>query len=140
MRAFFESVAISHELALHLIQTAIAEGRAAGVAVAVAVVDPAMALVAYARADGVTPHSADTSRHKAQSGASTRRSTGWMQGELAIALPLGTSGILTNIRGGFPIVLDGKHLGGLGVAGGPPDVDAQIALAALIAIGAEAPS
>jgi uncharacterized protein GlcG (DUF336 family) len=138
MKQYIESVAISHEFALHLVATAIEKGADAGVNVAVTVVDPAMALVAYARADGITPHSAETSRRKAQTAASTRRATGWMQGELATALPLGTGSLLTNVKGGVPIRIDGRLLGGLGVAGGTPDQDAEIAAEVLKAIGADA--
>jgi len=137
MKQYVETVSVSHEFALHIVEVAIEEGRKAGLAVAVAVTDPSMALVAYARADGTTPHSAETSRRKAQAAASTRRPTGWMQGELATALPLGTGGQLTNILGGVPLVFDGKHLGGLGVAGGPPDRDAEVAHAVLAMIGAD---
>ena len=53
-RAFVEVAAVSHELALRIVQLAIAEGAATGLPVAIAVADPAMALVAYARADGTT--------------------------------------------------------------------------------------
>ena len=137
MKHFTETPAVSHELALHFIQAAIAEGDDAGVRVAATVCDPSMGIVAYARADGTTPHSAETSRRKAQAAASTRRPTGWMEGELAVALPLGSGNLLTNIKGGFPLVVAGRFLGGIGVAGGPPDVDAQIAQAALARIGAD---
>lgn len=58
-----------------------------------------------------------------------------MQGDFALALPMGTDNLLTNIRGGFPLVMDGKHLGGLGIAGGTPDQDAEIGLAVLDALG-----
>jgi uncharacterized protein GlcG (DUF336 family) len=138
MKQYIETVAISHELALHIVNVAIEEGAKAGVRVAVTVVDPAMALVAYARADGITPHSAETSRRKAQTAASTRRPTGWMAGDFGVMLPLGTGNQLTNIKGGFPLRFDGRLLGGLGIAGGTPDQDAVIALAVLGAIGADA--
>jgi glc operon protein GlcG len=137
MKQYVETASVSHELALHIVEVAIQEGAKAGLAVAVSVVDPAMTLVAYAIADGTTPHSAETSRRKAQTAASTRRPTGWMQGEFATALPLGTGGQLTNILGGFPLVFGGRHLGGLGVAGGPPDRDAEVAKAVLTLIGAD---
>jgi glc operon protein GlcG len=137
MHRFVDTVAVSHELALRILEIAIAEGSKTGIAVAVAVADPAMGLVAYARADGTTPHSAETSRRKAQTAASTRRPTGWMQGELATALPLGTGDLLTNIKGGVPILFDSKFVGGLGIAGGTPDRDASIATAVLAAIGAD---
>lgn len=135
MSHYVENVAVSHETALRLVGTAIEEGAEAGVAVAVTVVDPALGLVAYARADGTTPHSVETSRRKADTAASTRRPSGWMQGDFAVALPMGSGNLLTNIRGGFPLVVDGRHIGGFGVAGGTPDADAEIALATLARLG-----
>lgn len=134
-----QTVSVSHETALRAVAVAIEEGAKVGVAVAVTVVDPALGLVAYGRADGTTPHSVETSRRKANTGASTRRPSGWMQGDFAVALPMGSGNLLTNIRGGFPLVADGTHLGGLGVAGGTPDADAEIALATLTALGLETP-
>lgn len=131
------SVSISHEAALRTVQTAIAEGASRGVATCITVVDPALAMVAMTRADHTTPHSVETSRRKANTAASTRKPTGWMQGDFALALPLGTDNLLTNIKGGFPLVFDGVVVGGLGVAGGTPDQDAQIAIATLAAIGAD---
>jgi glc operon protein GlcG len=138
-RAFVEAVAVSHELALRLVHAGIAAGEAAGIPVAVAVTDPGMGLVAFGRASGTTPHSAETSRRKAQTAASTRRPTGWMEGDLALALPPGSGNQLTNILGGFPIVVDGRFLGGFAVAGGPPATDARIAREALAVAGVEVP-
>lgn len=139
MSGYVQTAAVSHESALRLVGAAIEEGAKVGVPVAVTVVDAAMGLVAYGKADGTTPHSAETSRRKANTGASTRRPSGWMQGDFAVALPMGSGNLLTNIRGGFPLVVDGTHIGGLGVAGGPPDTDAEIALATLAALGFETP-
>ncbi len=140
MKQYVETVAVSHELALHILTVAIEKGAETGLPVAVAVADPAMGLVAFARADGTTPHSAETSRRKAQTAASTRRPTGWMQGDFGLVLPLGSGNLLTNIKGGVPLVLDGRFAGGLGVAGGTPDADAELARAVLQAIGAELPA
>ncbi|WP_199043430.1 GlcG/HbpS family heme-binding protein [Glycomyces salinus] len=137
MSQFVETAAVSHAAAQRLVAAAVAEGASRGIAVAAAVVDPAMALVAYLRADGTTPHSAETSRRKANTSASTRKPTGWMQGDFALALPLGTGNLVTNIRGGHPLVAEGKNIGGLGVAGGAPDQDAEIAEAALAREGFE---
>ncbi|SEP73193.1 GlcG/HbpS family heme-binding protein [Microlunatus flavus] len=136
---FVELAAVSHELALQLVQAGIEAGAAAGLPVAVAVVDPAMALVAYGRADGTTPHSAETCRRKAQTAASTRRPTGWMEGDLALALPPASGNLLTNVLGGFPLVVGERFLGGFGVAGGAPAVDANIARTALAAVGLAEP-
>ena len=139
MTSYVETVSVDHETALRAVGVAIEEGAKVGLPVAVTVVDPAMGLVAFGRADGTTPHSVETSRRKANTGASTRRPSGWMQGDFAVALPMGSGNLLTNIRGGFPLVVDGRHIGGLGVAGGTPDQDAEVALATLTALGLETP-
>jgi uncharacterized protein GlcG (DUF336 family) len=135
-----ETPAVSHELALQIVAVAIEEGAKAGLPVAVAVADPAMALIAYARADGTTPHSAETSRRKAQTSASTRRPSGWMPEPLAAMLPAGSGNLLTNIKGGVPLRIGGTFVGAFGVAGGTPDQDAEIAHAVLAAVGADAVS
>ena len=89
-----------------------------------------MSLVAFARADGATPHSIETSRRKANTSASTGRVTGFMQADLAVTLPLGSGNILTNIPGGVPLRFNGALAGGMGIAGGTVDEDAAVANAA----------
>jgi glc operon protein GlcG len=140
MQDYVESHAVSYAAAARAVSLAVEEGQKRGVRVAATVVDPMMCLVAFGRADGSMPHSVETSRRKANTAASSRRPSGWMQGDFAIALPMGTDNLLTNIRGGFPLVLDGKHLGGLGVAGGTPDEDAEIGLAVLDALSNTVPT
>lgn len=137
MKKYFETTSISHESALHAVQTAIAEGAKLGVAVSVAVVDPSLTLVAFAKSDGATPHSVETSKRKAMTAASTKKPTGWMDDKLAVTLPMASGNLLTNIPGGFPIIHDSKVVGGLGIAGGTVDQDATIAAATISAIGAE---
>lgn len=139
MSSYVQTVSVNHETALRAVVLAIEEGAKVGLSVAVTVVDPAMGLVAFAKADGTTPHSVETSRRKANTGASTRRPSGWMQGDFAVALPMGSGNLLTNIRGGFPLVDGGTHVGGLGVAGGTPDQDVEVALATLTALGLQTP-
>ena len=115
--------------ALTLVRHALAEALAQEGAVSVAIVDPSMTLLAFAKADGATAHSVDSSRRKANTAASTRRATGWMGDDLALALPLATDLRLTNIPGGAPLVVDGEVVGAIGIAGGTPDQDAQVAAA-----------
>lgn len=140
MPTYTESVAISHASALELVHAAIDEGARRGIAVAVTVVDPGMNPVAAVRADGTTPHSVETSRRKACTAASTQKVTGYMAGDLALQLPLGTGNLLTNIQGGLPLTFERSHLGGLGVAGGPPAQDAEIAATVLAALGYTLPA
>src|SRR3954453_11389036 len=66
---------ITYETASRIVALALQEGDDAGVRGVVTVVDPAMQLVAFGRADGATPHSVETSRRKADTAASTRRSS-----------------------------------------------------------------
>ena len=140
MQHYVETLTISYETATAAVALALEEGKRRHVAVSATVVDPAMGLVAFGRADGSMPHSVETSRRKANTAASSKRPSGWMQGDFAVALPLGTNNLLTNIRGGFPLQFDGHHLGGLGIAGGTPDQDAEIGLAVLEALNNPVPA
>lgn len=131
MSAVRNQPTITSAAALQLVQHAIEAGAERGVAVSVTIVDPVMTLVAFVRTDGATPHSALTSRSKASAAASCRRPTGWMDDTLAVAIGSATSGALTNIPGGEPLTIDGVVAGGLGIAGGKPTQDAEIAAAAI---------
>jgi glc operon protein GlcG len=137
MQNYIETASVTYAAAASAVDAGITVGAAAGVRAVITVVDPSMTPVAFGKADNATPHSVETSRRKANTAASTRRATGWMQGEFGVLLPLGTNGMLTNIKGGAPLAFDGVHVGGLGVAGGTPDQDAAIAKAVLEAIGAD---
>lgn len=128
--------AITYETAARAVAIAMEVGESHGVKTVVAVADPSMTLVAYGMTDGATPHSAETSRRKAATSASTRRRTGMIPEALSITLPLATGGSLTTVDGGVPIFFDDVHVGGLGVAGGTPAQDAEIALETLQRLGA----
>ncbi|GAA5147145.1 hypothetical protein GCM10025768_06710 [Microbacterium pseudoresistens] len=134
--AYLSAPAVSYAKAAEIVAAGIRIADAAGVRAVITVADPAMAMVAFGRADGATPHSAETSRRKAQTSASTRKPTAALPAELAVALEHGTGGLLTSIKGGVPLVFDGVHVGGVGVAGGRPDQDAEIAAELLREIGA----
>ena len=49
--------------------------------------------------------------------------------ELDPAIALATAGRLTNILGGVPLSSEGVHVGAIGIAGGTPAQDAEIASA-----------
>jgi glc operon protein GlcG len=135
MRKYLESASISFEFAHEIVREAIDEAAHRGVNAVVTVTDPSLILVAFGKADGATPHSVETSRRKALTAASTRKATGWMDASFAVEAPLATNTILTNIRGGSPLTLDGLHVGGLGVAGGTPEQDGEIAAAVIERLG-----
>lgn len=133
----FSTPTITYDLAARAVALTIEEGKTAGVRTCATIVDPALQLVAYGRTDGMTPHSVETSRRKAQTAASTRRPSALILPELAQKLEHGSGGMLTSIAGGVPIAFDGVVVGGLGVAGGKPAEDAVIADAVLAALGAD---
>lgn len=124
--------------ALEAVRVALEEASKIKVRISVAVVGPDMSLLAFARADGATPHSIETSRRKANTAASTGRATGWMPADLSVTLPLGTGNLLTNIPGGVPLRFGGALAGGLGIAGGTVEQDAAVAAATLKALSADA--
>jgi glc operon protein GlcG len=138
MQNYRDTTVITYEAAQSAVTVAMEQAAILGIVPVVTVVDPSMTMIAFGKADGATPHSVETSRRKANTAASTRRKTGWMQDSFAIELPLATGGLLTNIRGGSPVVFGGRLVGGIGIAGGTPDQDAAVAEATLAAIRADA--
>lgn len=72
MATHISVAAITYDTAARAIALAIEEGAKVGVRVSATVVDPGGALVAYGRDDGTTPHSEETSRRKANTGASNQ--------------------------------------------------------------------
>jgi uncharacterized protein GlcG (DUF336 family) len=112
-----------------------------GYRVSVSVVDRSGVLRAMARADGAGPHTVDSSRKKAYTAASLRRSTT----ELADLInKVSTLQALREMNdqvlilgGGLPIEIGGEVVGGIGVGGAPgAQLDDACAQAGLDAIGA----
>jgi uncharacterized protein GlcG (DUF336 family) len=137
MTTHFAMPTITYDTAARTVHTAIRLAAEAGVRGVVTVVDSAMQLVAFGRADGATPHSVETSRRKADTAASTRRPSHLVRPDIAVALEHGSGGRLSSLAGGLPLAFDGMHVGGLGVAGGTPEQDAEIAAATLATLGAD---
>lgn len=136
--AFRTCYSIAAACAMQAVSAAIAKGQSLEVAVSAAVVDAQLELVAFLKADGAFPHSMEAARRKAQTAASTGRPSGYMSPELAIALPLSTGNILTNVRGGLPIQFEDILVGAIGISGCPnPEQDVEIAQAVLEAIAAD---
>lgn len=138
MTTFTSVPTITYDAAAQVVATALKLAAAAGVRAVVSVSDPAMQLVAFGRADGATPHSVETSRRKADTAASTRRPSAALRADLSAALEHGSGFRLTSIAGGVPLYFGGVHIGGLGIAGGAPEQDAELAAATLAAINADA--
>jgi uncharacterized protein GlcG (DUF336 family) len=129
------------DLATKAALAALAECRDQGFKVSVAIVDRGGVLKVLKRADGAGPHTVDSSRRKAYTAASLRRSTQELA-ELVASRPeiMGLREMNESILilgGGLPIRIDGEVVAGIGVGGAPgAKLDEACARAGLAKIGA----
>ena len=130
--------------ARRMAEAALAKAEAASVPISVAVVDAGGHLMVFERMDGGRFHTVHSSTTKAVCAASNRRPTSarGAQGQdldtvhaLGLALAAGPER-WTAMEGGYPIVIDGECVGGIGVSGGTWEFDDAAARAALAAVGA----
>ena len=119
------------EIGTRLVDAAVAGALKRQTAVSVAVVDAAGQLVSMKRMDGALPASAELCRVKAETvtlfGMPTRDLATASAISSALSRPVALFG------GGVPLRADGQLVGALGVAGGMPDHDHEIAAAAAAA-------
>lgn len=125
-----------------MLAAAVSKAGALGIAVTVAIVDAGGHLIVMERMDGGRFHTVHSSTTKAVTAASNRRPTtsrGAQGQELDTVHAIGLSLAAgpdrwTAMEGGFPIVVDGECVGGIGVSGGDWQQDEAIAQAALAAV------
>jgi len=135
---------LTHDGAKRMMTTAIEAAREAGIAVAVAITDAGGHLILLERMDGGRFHTVHSATTKAVCAASNKRATSPHGAQaqpldvahaLGLALAAGTER-WTALEGGFPVIVKGECVGGIGVAGGDWETDQRIARAAIEAIGA----
>ncbi|MEM7043670.1 MAG: heme-binding protein [Pseudomonadota bacterium] len=135
--SFLEADASLNDEALQaMLSAAIEKAGAIGVPECIVIVDPSCVDLLSFRMTGAKVMSLQSARAKAITSASNRAPSGGIPPEFAPAVGAATGGKVTNLQGGLPIVIDGYHLGGIGVGSGSPDQDLTVARAALAAIGA----
>ena len=112
--------------------------------IAIAIADAGGHLLAMERMDGGRFHTVHSSTTKAVCAASNKRPTTakGAQGQaldtihaIGLALAAGPER-WTAMEGGYPIIVDGECIGGIGVSGGTWEFDDRVARSALEAIGA----
>jgi len=127
-----------------MMDAAISQAEAAGYAIAVAIVDAGGHPVLVQRMDGGRFHTVHSSTTKAICAASNKRPTTakGAAGQsldtmhaLGLALAAGPER-WTAMEGGYPIIIDGECVGGVGVSGATWDLDDRYAREAVEAIGA----
>jgi len=108
--------------------------------VAISIVDASGVLQAAVRMDGSRFHAVDSSLTKAMSAASAAAPTGRADDMVALKLGLATFGKqVMGLRGGVPIIVEGRCIGGIGAGSASGEEDEAIVLAGLRAIeGAQA--
>ncbi|MGQ0750153.1 MAG: GlcG/HbpS family heme-binding protein [Betaproteobacteria bacterium] len=127
-----------------MMETAIQLAEEAKFAVTVAIADAGGHLMLLERMDGGRFHTVHSSTTKAACAASNKRPT---TAKGAAAQPLDTGHAIglalaagperwTAMEGGYPIIVDGECIGGIGVSGANWELDDRIAREAVESIGA----
>ena len=123
------------------------EAKARGFAVTIAIVDSGGHLLLLERMDGGRFHTVHSALTKAACAASNRRPTTTRGAEgqkldllhaVGLSLAAGPDR-WTPMEGGYPVMVDGECVGGIGVAGATWEEDERLAEVALSAVGAAPP-
>jgi glc operon protein GlcG len=130
--------------AREMMTTAIGLAEAEHIAIAVAIVDAGGHVVLVERMDGGRFHTVHSSTTKAVCAASNKRPTtskGAQAQSLDTAHAIGLALAAgperwTAMEGGYPIIVEGECIGGIGVSGGNWEFDDRAARAAVTSIGA----
>src|SRR5436190_24213759 len=126
-----DSKRLTHAGAKKIADTAVAKAKQAGIAISVAVADSGGHLIALERMDGGRFHTLHSATTKAVCAASNRRATSpqGAQGQpldlahaLGLALAAGSER-WTAMEGGYPIIINGECIGGIGISGGTAEDD-----------------
>lgn len=129
---------ISLEAAEAILDAAVARSKEQGKNMVIAIVDAAGELKAYRRMDGAPLLSVDIAINKAWTAASYGFPTHGLGAYVKSDEGLGTiahTPRLVLFGGGFPLMVDGALVGGLGVSGGHYSEDMDVAESALKAVG-----
>ena len=127
-----------------MMQTAIGIAEREGIPISVAITDAGGHLMLLERMDGGRFHTVHSSTTKAVTASSNKRPTTakGAQGQpldtthaIGLALAAG-AGRWTAMEGGYPIIVDGECIGGIGVSGGTWEFDDRVAREAIASIGA----
>lgn len=139
MAQTFEKPSITSDLANEIINAASKKAAEIGVPMVIAIVDESGILKGFKRMDGAALLSVEIAQNKAYTAVSFGLSTDAWFDFIKNDPPLNT-GIVHTPRlvvfgGGYPIVVGGKIIGGIGCSGGHYSQDMECAQAGLAAVG-----
>ena len=132
----FDKASIGTELAHRMIAAAEAKAREIGQPMVISVCDESGVLKAYSRMDGAPLLSVQVAQDKAYTAAGFGMSTEGWHDFIKDDPPLATgatTGIdrLVIFGGGYPVQVEGRIVGGIGVSGGHYSQDMEVARAGL---------
>ncbi|MGA7763232.1 MAG: heme-binding protein [Candidatus Binataceae bacterium] len=132
---FLERKTLSLDAAKKMAAAAEAEASKNKWTMAIAVLDDGGHLIYLERMDGTQIGSIEVAQGKARTAVHFRRPSKDFEDAIAANhLFVMTLGDITAVRGGLPVMLDGKTVGAIGVSGGDPGQDEQCAEAGLAAL------
>jgi uncharacterized protein GlcG (DUF336 family) len=135
----FDKPSITSDLAQRVIAAAEAKANEMGHPFVIAVVDESGVLKSFSRMDGAALLSVQIAQDKAYTAIGFGMPTdGWHDfikddPPLALGAPAGIDRLVI-FGGGYPITIDGKVTGGIGVSGGHYTQDMEVARAGLSAV------
>ena len=119
-----------------LIEGAKIKAREIGIPMCVAIVDEGGNLIAFERMDGGKITSAIVAQDKAFTAAGAKKATheynaACQPGNLVFGIHTAIGGRLCVVGGGFPVIVDGDVIGGIGLSSGTPQQDMECAQAGI---------
>ena len=125
---------LNHAAVRVVLQACIGKATEMNVPQCIAIVDAGGNLLAFLRMDGAKFHAERSARQKAVTAASIRAATGGAAQDFGVNLSLATGGMTTNLKGGLPLMHEGRCLGAIGIGSGAPDQDVEVAQAGVDAL------
>ena len=136
--AFFHSTTrLTHAGVMTMLAAAIAQAEAMAQPQCIVIVDASAELLGEIRMTGARFLSRKSALAKALTAASIGAPSENIPEAVRPAIGMASGGAVTGLKGGLPIRLNGDLVGGIGVGSGTGDQDAEVARAALAAIGAD---
>lgn len=129
---------LSYDDALVLLKGAEEKSVAIGVPMCIAVTDESGQLIAFQRMDGAKILSVTLAQEKAMTAAVSRKGThqynaDCIPGRLCFGIQNAMDGKFSTVGGGYPVIVDGQTVGGIGCSSGTPEQDMACAAAGVAA-------
>ena len=134
MADYVPTYRLTHEASMKMLAAGVAKADEIGVKVALAVCNQSCEVIGYLVMDGARHFAGRTTTKKAKTAASQRLPTGYAEEQRVVSMQIRMDGDFTNVRGGFPVVVKGETIGGVGAGGAHQDEDVEVARAMIAAL------